>query len=146
MLVKCHGIPLCDQREILNDLSIFRCAFRVGARGSVTELAVSDQDCKRIATCSSAQNVRGNRCVIPVLSAGRTKTFRACPPNRAGEGGMIMSDDDRKDLPPNPRDPRNDDRENPDPPVVPPTDPEPAPIKEPPAPEKPTGYTVGATP
>jgi hypothetical protein len=37
---------------------------------------------------------------------------------------------------------RDRDRDTDDVPTVPPTDPQPAPVKEPPAPEQPSGYTV----
>ena len=65
---------------------------------------------------------------------GRDVQFR----ERGGE----MGDHREKDRPAHERDPQ-DERDPDDVPTVPPTEPEPAPIKEPPAPEKPSGYTVG---
>ena len=53
-----------------------------------------------------------------------------------------MSDDQNDDKAPGDRDPYDDDRDEEKPPVVPPTEPTPAPVKDPPQPDKPSGYTV----
>lgn len=53
-----------------------------------------------------------------------------------------MTDQEDKERPPHERGPQDDDRDRGEVPTVPPTEPEPVPIKEPPAPETPSGYTV----